>query len=1281
MRSKRFKTVILLLAIILLLPAVLFVGFLQSSYSRGLMIDMVENYSPRMINGTICLGEISGSLLGDIIMRNVVLKQEGDTVLQVDEIAVFFRLMPLLQGRIEVDSLRINQGHLLVKNDSLLGLNWSRLLKPSHSDAPAKPSSISLIIHRMAIGPFQLILDGFAPPLPSRVDGLRLYSRLMVRGDDIMFTLDSLSAAPNCSWPFLKRLAFNFHYSPQGIALSDMQVSTLRNELSAVGNYTSDSSFVGQLAWEKPHVKEFDFLFPDLTVSGVDSFSFKIDNQFGILTIESAVAKEKEILKLSGRIEAFERVFSDSLAITPFHLSCFFQNVRPHGWFPALPEQLLLNGVLSAQGEQLTLNDRTIQFKGSLDGSSWRNIHPERFDIDASISEQLASAKVNFHWKQQAFSGLLSVKNWLKVPRFDVGVRFSDVDLSKWPGTLPIVAESGEVRLSGTGSDLLHLNAKGQMTINELSLYQIPIDSLRVDGNIGHGVASIDTMLLMMNDDQMSAVGTYHLKDEVLNGRLNANILDFKFSHPLVPVSIEVNDAQLDLEMDGRLDSLRLQAYLVANGLMVDSVFAEKLLVDINGQWIDDAPVANITGSVNGLVLSDYRANKIDVEGRYQKDKASVDVKALLQDSVQLALTSDIWPADTTKMSFSRLHIGFGDADIENADTLQFRWIGSCLWVDKFALMQRQNSDARVVMNGVIDALDSSNLVVTVDKLNSKSFAPFVNFEMPKAICCAALHLTGSPNAHHITLSTQFDSIRYNGIFIHRVMQSGVITNQALDLETGILNQAGDRLSVVLHSRHNLRQDSMRFTMMQNPTLTLESSADNLMLRSVVPATSGYQVSNGLLSYHLLLSGDPTNPNVDGFARIRDAAFRIPSAGVDFSRLNTDIRASGATITVDSLSVGSGKGLLKIAGALSFVGGVLSPVKSFDMALKANDFRISRRNYYDFTFDADGSVSTIEQNPVFKGRIEVDHAQLNMDRLMSTSGTSTYNDDALLVTTLKNMKEVTVNKPLEGSESIAPTDVSMLKLETVKGRLKLVIPRNTWLKGDNMGIELMGDLDIVKEGDEFEFFGNMNVNRGFYTLYGRKLNIVKGDMVFQGGSSIDPSLNLQAQYVFRTADRQKKILEATVGGKLSQPEINFELDGASISQGDAVGYLVFGKPFSELGVSNQQAVGQANAGDAFSGMLTNQLTKILVKELNLDVLEIDASENWENASFVVGKYITSNLFVIYQRAFGKASENDIAPESVTLEYELNRHLFFRIESGEEKSSGMDVILKIESKNR
>jgi hypothetical protein len=232
--------------------------------------------------------------------------------------------MPLLQGRIEVDSLRINQGHLLVKNDSLLGLNWSRLLKPSHSDAPAKPSSISLIIHRMAIGPFQLILDGFAPPLPSRVDGLRLYSRLMVRGDDILFTLDSLSAAPNCSWPFLKRLAFNFHYSPQGIALSDMQVSTLRNELSAVGNYTSDSSFVGQLAWEKPHVKEFDFLFPDLTVSGVDSFSFKIDNQFGILTIESAVAKEKEILKLSGRIEAFERVFSDSLAITPFHLSCFF---------------------------------------------------------------------------------------------------------------------------------------------------------------------------------------------------------------------------------------------------------------------------------------------------------------------------------------------------------------------------------------------------------------------------------------------------------------------------------------------------------------------------------------------------------------------------------------------------------------------------------------------------------------------------------------------------------------------------------------------------------------------------------------------------------------------------------------------------------------------------------------------------------------------------------------------------------------------------------------------
>jgi autotransporter translocation and assembly factor TamB len=117
---------------------------------------------------------------------------------------------------------------------------------------------------------------------------------------------------------------------------------------------------------------------------------------------------------------------------------------------------------------------------------------------------------------------------------------------------------------------------------------------------------------------------------------------------------------------------------------------------------------------------------------------------------------------------------------------------------------------------------------------------------------------------------------------------------------------------------------------------------------------------------------------------------------------------------------------------------------------------------------------------------------------------------------------------------------------------------------------------------------------------------------------------------------------------------------------------------SELG-SGVNQLGGNQTDEALSGMISSQLSKLLASSLDLDIVEIDANENWENTSFVVGKYIASNLFVIYQRSFGKSTDNEISKQKIILEYELNRHLFFRLESGDERTSGVDLILKKESK--
>ena len=232
-----------------------------------------------------------------------------------------------------------------------------------------------------------------------------------------------------------------------------------------------------------------------------------------------------------------------------------------------------------------------------------------------------------------------------------------------------------------------------------------------------------------------------------------------------------------------------------------------------------------------------------------------------------------------------------------------------------------------------------------------------------------------------------------------------------------------------------------------------------------------------------------------------------------------------------------------------------------------------------------------------------------------------------------------------------------------------------------MRIELRGNVDIVKSGLYFEIFGPVEIDRGYYILYGKKLNIKESQIVFQGGQELDPNLNFLAEYVYRGPDKEKRYLELLVGGKLSDPEISFKLDGAEISETDGVSVLVFGATSDEVGYDEQNGLIGSISSNAVASVITSQLSKTIGTQLNLDMIEVTATENWQSAALTVGKYITNDIFVIYERGFGEVEGDEITPETITVEYEINDKIFLRLQSGSSKTSGLDVILKFEQKKQ
>ena len=277
-----------------------------------------------------------------------------------------------------------------------------------------------------------------------------------------------------------------------------------------------------------------------------------------------------------------------------------------------------------------------------------------------------------------------------------------------------------------------------------------------------------------------------------------------------------------------------------------------------------------------------------------------------------------------------------------------------------------------------------------------------------------------------------------------------------------------------------------------------------------------------------------------------------------------------------------------------------------------------------------------------------------------------------------NKDSILATKDIPESK-LKKTESKSTFFKDLTGQVKLDIPRNTWLRSDEMNLELRGDVDVVKRGPFLEIFGNIEINRGYYILYGKKLQINEGEIIFQGGEEIDLTLNFNATYTFRDSEKEKRDLELIVTGLLSDLTIEFLLDEELLTESEAVSILIFGKTSDEIGYSGQNGLVSSMGSSMVAQVVSSQLSKTLGTRFNLDMIEVNATENWQSAAFVVGKYITNDLFVTYQRGFGETEGDEITPETITLEYELNRIFFLRLQSGSSKTSGFDVILKFEQK--
>ena len=235
-------------------------------------------------------------------------------------------------------------------------------------------------------------------------------------------------------------------------------------------------------------------------------------------------------------------------------------------------------------------------------------------------------------------------------------------------------------------------------------------------------------------------------------------------------------------------------------------------------------------------------------------------------------------------------------------------------------------------------------------------------------------------------------------------------------------------------------------------------------------------------------------------------------------------------------------------------------------------------------------------------------------------------------------------------------------LERLRARIRIELGDDVRVDSFGLKAQLGGAVTVVTTpGDVVRGDGSIRVVEGEYKAFGQYVKIERGVLSYDMAPLDEPTLDLVGQ---REIKQEDIVVRINVRGTLSNPFVTLSSE-PPMPENQALSYLVMGRSIDTLQSGEAASIDRAAESLAISGGAL--LLGGLGTRIGLDEVAVEQEE--EDASVVLGKYLSPKLFVSYGISIAEAIN------TIKLRYTLNERWSLKAEAGLEQSG--DIEYRIE----
>ncbi|MGH8654496.1 MAG: translocation/assembly module TamB domain-containing protein [Gammaproteobacteria bacterium] len=1138
---------------ILLLVVVGLVLYSRTEGFRDRLRDEVVAALNESIRGEIGLGRVQGSIWAKLVLSDLSVRYQGDVLLGVPRISVSYRLLPLLRGRLEIDSLRVVGVVMRAKQDAQGHWNVAEALssgKPETEEGAGLPLTVAL---------HEIVLRGRRIEL--RPPGGQSY-HLTDTELDARVVLGPAGVAAEVSRLATRLTASGMPPVQMDAALAyqdSTAPATARVKRLVLATPLSRLRFAGALRDLKaPHV-EATMLIDKVAAADVRTFvsdpGLKSDVTGSLVvrgplselraSLELAAARSRITGELRADVSGAEPRYAATARLARLDIADLLELQEMAG---------VVDGTLSARGSGASLDQLSAQAELKGQGLRLGDWQIGTAAIDTRLDHGSATLKGELR-------GELGKANWqgevrlTKTPHYRLDLSVEHLDIKKLAaGAEPIEGDLNlKATISGKGLALADMNTRAEVDLLPSRVGPVQVRSGRLDAQIAEQRIRIDQGRLLAKDTNIAISGQVAAKADA-PGALSYTV-QMDDIGPWLALAGRQGSGRLELrgKAEGAIGDLAAQGELNAAALRLPDFSFKSGTVDFDISAIGrPQPRGTVTARLAGLKAANVGLRTLDANVTLAPAKtlfAQIAVKAQGTEARAHRLRLEVRAlADRVAVDLKELRLALPGGVWQLAQPANVAKKGDYITIDNLSLV---NGDQRLLADGTFSLSGGQDLRLQIERFDLASFRPLLEQPRLAGRLSVRAAIGGTAVAPRIAATGDVAQLTVGDQALAGVSTRLTYGKRRATFDLVVKQDAAHALNATASLPVALAwAGGFKAEAHGDLDASVRSTGLDLAVLNAL-ADQGIRDVQGKLILDLRLRGPVSRPQPSGRFGLREGKATVEATGLTYADVTLLGTMGPDQIRIEQVSAQSRKGQIQGRGRVDIRD--YRPQR-VELSITATRWpAIWTRQYkaeIDLQVDAEGPLIS----PSVTGQAEVLHARLRPDLTILQDQPITPRDETIVVVQAEDRV-----KPAPQPQAKEPGLAESRLYEALALDFELRLARDTQVRDPNARVELTGDVRAKKpKGGPLSLVGAIDVEEGWAGFKGRRFAMERGRVVFTGGQKINPSLDIVAAH--RASDY---LIKVVIAGSAEEPKLDLESE-PPLEQADILAVLLFGKPASEL---------------------------------------------------------------------------------------------------------------------